>query len=57
MMLRRRVTLRLGEPGHGRPLTDGINYPTASRQTSVRDSAPEGPSGMHGPMCSSVAHL
>jgi hypothetical protein len=52
-MLRLRVTLRLGEPGHGRPLIDWINYAIASRQTSVRDSAPLGPSGKHEP----VAHL
>jgi hypothetical protein len=46
MILRLRVTLQLGEPGHGRPLIDGINYPGRLRRgrvwqtNSVRDSAP-----------------
>jgi hypothetical protein len=39
MMLRLRVTLRLGEPGHGRPLIDGIiDKKTSQFKASCKDS-------------------
>jgi hypothetical protein len=49
MMLRLRVTCDSAMVNDSRSLINEITYPIASRQTSVRDSAPLGigPSGMH----------